>query len=311
MSGPTTTQQWEVSGVRVMTPEAYRRSRPAPPAPAAPPPPPANDGKLWLSGAMVRGEIEAPVGREAQLAAGRASPADDRIWIPIHSLTPGTDDYNDPVAYVRTLGVHVRGTAPEAQPEAQPIDELTDHNYDGIQEYDNPTPGWWWMIFYGSVVFSVFYVVVFHFSGMVPNLGERHAAKVERMLEVQFAELNDIPLGGEKLLTIMNEPAWLARGESVFKRTCALCHNQDGSGLVGPNLTDEVYINIKSLDELAAFVNNGSPKGTMPPRGGGLLNDNEVALAAAYAASLRGKDLPSQRPPEGEPIPPWPTPAGG
>ena len=29
-------------------------------------------------------------------------------------------------------------------------EELLSHNYDGIQEYDNPIPGWWHMIFLGS-----------------------------------------------------------------------------------------------------------------------------------------------------------------
>ena len=35
--------------------------------------------------------------------------------------------------------------------------ELTGHEYDGISEYDNPTPSWWHLIFLASVVFSVFY----------------------------------------------------------------------------------------------------------------------------------------------------------
>ena len=30
-----------------------------------------------------------------------------------------------------------------------------DHCYDGIQEYDNPTPGWWWMLFWVTILFSV------------------------------------------------------------------------------------------------------------------------------------------------------------
>ena len=34
-------------------------------------------------------------------------------------------------------------------------DQLLDHEYDGIQEYDNPCPGWWHAIFWLTVLFSV------------------------------------------------------------------------------------------------------------------------------------------------------------
>ena len=35
-----------------------------------------------------------------------------------------------------------------------------DHLYDGIQEYDNPLPGWWTWIFVGSIFFSLRYLAV-------------------------------------------------------------------------------------------------------------------------------------------------------
>ena len=33
-------------------------------------------------------------------------------------------------------------------------ERLMEHEYDGIREYDNPTPGWWHVILLVSVVFS-------------------------------------------------------------------------------------------------------------------------------------------------------------
>ena len=61
-------------------------------------------------------------------------------------------------------------------------DKVFDHNYDGIQEYDNPTPGWWYAIFAGCVVFSVLYILVYH--TMVPSLPQRHAAmRMRRSVE--------------------------------------------------------------------------------------------------------------------------------
>ena len=44
---------------------------------------------------------------------------------------------------------------------------LLDHEYDGIREFDNPTPGWWVWLFVASVIFAVFYFVYYHSA--VPN----------------------------------------------------------------------------------------------------------------------------------------------
>ena len=40
------------------------------------------------------------------------------------------------------------------------FENLTDHEYDGIREYDNPCPTWWHLVFLGTAVFSVLYLTV-------------------------------------------------------------------------------------------------------------------------------------------------------
>jgi mono/diheme cytochrome c family protein len=44
-------------------------------------------------------------------------------------------------------------------------DEVFDHEFDGIQEYDNELPGWWKKLFYGSIIFAVLYLLHFHVLG--------------------------------------------------------------------------------------------------------------------------------------------------
>jgi len=192
-------------------------------------------------------------------------------------------------------------------PTARPEPELTSHNYDGIQEYDNPTPGWWNALFLGSVAFSVLYVLVYHFSPVFGTLPERHAAAVARAENAQFSELAALPMGEEKIVRIMSTPSWLAHGQAVFETTCVACHKKDGGGLVGPNLTDNVYKNCSDLMSMAGVVRNGIDP-LMPAKGGRRdMSENDIALVTAYVASLRNTNVAEGKAPEGREVPPFPT----
>ena len=50
----------------------------------------------------------------------------------------------------------------ETPPEGAPDDPLLEHNYDGIQEYDNPLPGWWKWLFVATILFSPLYMLFYH-----------------------------------------------------------------------------------------------------------------------------------------------------
>lgn len=188
----------------------------------------------------------------------------------------------------------------------QKMDELTEHNYDGIQEYDNPIPGWWHVIFLGSVLFSIAYVMVVHFSPMVPTRYEKLASAQERAEQIKFGKLMQIPMGEEKVLRVMGSESWLALGEAIFAKDCVLCHAANGEGLIGPNMTDEYYKNVTDIDGIIDVITNGAANNAMPAQKT-LLGQNDIALVAGYVVSLRGKNLRG-REPEGEIIPPFPDP---
>ena len=188
-------------------------------------------------------------------------------------------------------------------------EELLSHNYDGIQEYDNPVPGWWHMIFLGSIVFAVLYVVVVHMTGMVPPREVRLANKIAAAEEAQFGKLREMPMDETKLLTIQGNEAWLATGESIFNGTCTVCHGKQAQGIagLGLNLTDDKYVYIKKMTDIVDLVTNGTPNKKMPAQD--KLNPNEVAMVAAYVATLRGKNIPGpEGTDQGEVIPPFPDP---
>jgi cytochrome c oxidase cbb3-type subunit 3 len=187
-----------------------------------------------------------------------------------------------------------------------PNDQLLDHEYDGIQEYDNPCPGWWHLIFWCTVVFSVVYFAFFHLGYAGWTLDESYKSSLAQNLRLRFAEIGDLKGDEATLLTYMNKPDWLAVGGTVFATNCQSCHAADGSGLVGPNLTDDYYKNVEKLTDLVTVVENGAARGSMPAWRN-RLHPNEVVLVSAYVAGLRGKDLKGPRGAEGRKIPPWPT----
>jgi len=75
---------------------------------------------------------------------------------------------------------------------------------------------------------------------------------------------------------------------------------------VGPNLTDENWKNVQKIADIPQVIMNGAAAGAMPAWKT-RLHPNEVVLVAAYVASLRGKNLPGPRGPEGTAIAPWPA----
>ncbi len=184
-------------------------------------------------------------------------------------------------------------------------DDLTGHEYDGIHEYDNPTPGWWHAIFLGSMIFSVFYVFMVHLSPLTRTRYDRLAAVQTRALDRQFGELRTIELGEDKVARILEREEWISMGAAIFEERCVLCHDSGGRGKVGlgANLTDNVYKNIDSVAGIIGVLQNGI--GVAMPSQRTNLNDTEMALVTAYVVSLRGSNHPEGTPPDGVEIPPF------
>ncbi len=180
---------------------------------------------------------------------------------------------------------------------------LTDHAYDGIQEFDNPLPGWWKWMFVGSIVFSVLYAMVFSMGAPGRSMVDQYDAALAANTRLQFKEIGDLSADRATILAYMQKDEWLKVGQVVFKTNCISCHGREGEGNVGPNLTDDVYKNVRDVEGIARVIAQGANKGAMPAWAN-RLHPNEVVLVAAYVATMRGQNLPG-RAPEGNPIPPW------
>jgi cytochrome c oxidase cbb3-type subunit 3 len=183
---------------------------------------------------------------------------------------------------------------------------LMEHSYDGIQEYDNPTPGWWHALWAGTIVFSVLYSMWFHLSPAAPSIWEKHAARQLEEIKKQYAEIGELKPDEPTILKMMQNEKWKSVGASVFKTNCVSCHGEKGQGQVGPNLTDDHYKNVKHLADIASVIEKGAAAGAMPAWKG-RLHPNDIVLVSAYVASLRGQNLTGPRGAEGDKIDPWPA----
>lgn len=184
--------------------------------------------------------------------------------------------------------------------------QVLDHEYDGIQEFDNPTPGWWHALFWLFIVFSFFYVMMdFSASPFLPG----HRAKYERAVLAatikKFETLGDLTPEAMTFASYAKSDEWMNYAASTFRSNCASCHGPDGGGVVGPNLTDEFGKNIKTIEDIYAVIDKGAAGGAMPAWGQ-RFHPNDLVLLTSYVASLRGKTPMIGKAPEGEQMEAWP-----
>ena len=179
--------------------------------------------------------------------------------------------------------------------------ELTGHVYDGIQEYDNPTPGWWVWIFVLTVVFSIVYFFVVNMVGT----GQLDAvAFYDRQVLADMKATGVLKADGPTLMKLAHDDDSLKSGAAIFATNCIVCHGRDGSGLTGPNLTDDNYINVTKLTDIPDVVTKGRSNGAMP--GWARIGNNQIVQVSAYVASLRGQNKRGKPvEPNARTIPPW------
>ncbi len=170
-------------------------------------------------------------------------------------------------------------------------DELLDHEYDGIREYDNPLPRWWLITFYGTVAFAAVYVPYYHFG---PGLSPVQEYEAELA-----AAPKEKTIGSADLAQKVKDPAVIAAGKETFVKLCAACHRPDGGGLVGPNLTDDHWIHGGTAADQIKVVTEGVPeKGMISWKA--QLSPEQIVQVVAYVGSLRGSNPPKPKAPEGE-----------
>lgn len=191
-----------------------------------------------------------------------------------------------------------------------PEDPLTNHEYDGIKEYDNPTPGWWHAIFFATIIFSAFYIMAYSWNKAADTPEQAWAGRQTEEYAKLFGTLGELKGDEASIQQMRGDKKMMQVAKGMFESNCAACHAKDGGGINGVNLTDNHYKNAKVLTDLFVVINNGANAGAMPAWKD-RMQQNQRVLLAAYAANLRGTTPAKAKDPEGEIIPAWPEGTAG
>jgi cytochrome c oxidase cbb3-type subunit III len=208
---------------------------------------------------------------------------------------------------------------------AQEHDELLDHEYDGIREYDNPLPRWWLWLFYGTIVFAAIYLPYYYlgFGLSSAQMYEQELAAARQ----QYPRLAAVSPGasapgaaapagaapaaghGEEHKdtgladsSVVGNPAAIAAGKGIFAANCAPCHGPQAQGIIGPNLTDKYWLHGNQFTDIVNTITNGVPdKGMISWKA--TLNPQKINQVAAFVMSIRGSNPPNPKPPQGKEYP--------
>jgi cytochrome c oxidase cbb3-type subunit 3 len=177
-------------------------------------------------------------------------------------------------------------------------EKLLDHEYDGIQEYDNPMPRWWVNIFWATIAFSILYVI--NIGPMGSGRGriaqyEEEMARARAMHPAPAQALDDA-----RLAAMAKDAQVLALGRQTYAQQCAACHRADGGGLIGPNLADAYWLHGGRPTDVLRTVQSGVLAKGMPAWEK-VLKPDQVAAVAVYVGTLQGTQPKDGKKPEGTP----------
>lgn len=191
-------------------------------------------------------------------------------------------------------------------------EETVGHEFDGIAEFDNPLPKWWFMLFIATVIFAVGYLVLYPglgtWKGVLPGYSEVAEGKPfangepgwtgvhQWEKEMYRADAKYGPLFAKyaamPIEEVAKDDAALKMGGRLFASNCSVCHGSDAKGAYGfPNLTDNEWRWGGDTATIKTTILAGR-HGLMPAQGP-IIGDAGVRDAAAFVLTeLAGRKLP-------------------
>ena len=179
-------------------------------------------------------------------------------------------------------------------------DQTMGHSFDGIEEYDNPLPKWWFWLFVGTLVFSVGYLILYpglgNWKGILPGYENGWTGVNEWQKEMDKADARFGPIFAKyaamPVEEVAKDPQALKMGGRLFASNCSVCHGSDAKGAFGfPNLTDKDWRWGGDAETIKASIMNGR-HGVMPAWAEVIGEQGVADVAAFVLTSMDGRSLP-------------------
>lgn len=181
-------------------------------------------------------------------------------------------------------------------------DEQKYHVYDGIVEHDNPLPTWWLWTFFLTIIFSFIYFIHYSLGTDAPTLTDELTVAMAELDKSKASAVASAPLETEdSVKAIFAKPEMLTTGAAQYAAKCAACHGAELQGLIGPDLTDNFWLNGSGqrLDILKS-IREGIPDKGMPPWGP-VMKKDEIYAVASFILSKKGSKPAGSKGPQGNP----------
>ncbi len=181
---------------------------------------------------------------------------------------------------------------------------LREHEYDGIQEFDQKLPNWWLFTFYGAIVFFIGMWFLNYTIKILPTDEERIQNAVMKVFDNRSAMLAKTvsSLTDHDLVKVWaTNPSIVKSGETIYLQVCIACHgpNLDAPNKLALSLVDRNWKYGGKPMEIFKLINHGTPlesKG-MEPSGARMLaygqqfTPDQVASLTAFIISKNSEEF--------------------
>lgn len=199
------------------------------------------------------------------------------------------------------------------RPDARETVGTTGHEWDGIEEYNNPLPRWWLYILIATIVWGVVFSILYPaWPGLNATTGgvngwssrqvvearlaEKQAARVAQDRQIAALPLAELP-ANPQLMRLAVEG-----GRSAFKIHCVQCHGSGAAGGAGyPNLNDDDWLWGGDMESIYTTIRHGirapgyddTRISAMPAFGrDGILDRQQISDVAWHVVALSGGKAP-------------------